>query len=131
MKKLCHRSSRRKIIAATESMYIANHHVRLETEFSQKVLLEDIVNCNMIFRLLSRIPNGIDKLLSILEDHVINCGKIIMEHNIVDESNHTPSGFIFLESLMVMHTKFMKFCKDTFSDDASFTAAVDKVIYIN
>lgn len=126
----CHVSSREKIITRTESMYIANHSKKLELEFCKKVSEEDGNICNMIYRLLSRIPNGIVNILKIFESHVVNCGKLELS-KIKIEPKQISTICQFLEILMAMHTKFLNFCKETFNDDPLFDAAVGKVYISN
>jgi Cullin family len=112
----------------TEARYIAFHKDTLEHEFERTVANEDSKNCSMTYELLSRIPDGIVEIVSIFERHTTASGKTALA---AIDSQIQQNPRIYLETLIDLHKMFFGICKDTFSDNPAFVAAVDKVRKVN
>lgn len=77
----------------------------------------------MTYKLLLRIPDGIKEIVNIFEKYVCECGKSALE-TIAKEMKANPR--IYLETLMHLHDKYLKFCSIAFNDEPAFGAAIDK-----
>jgi hypothetical protein len=51
------------------------HRVKIEQAFESMILEENIDDCNLAYKLLSRLPNGIKTLVEIYQDYVSEIGR--------------------------------------------------------
>jgi hypothetical protein len=51
------------------------HRVKIEQAFESMILEENIDDCNLAYKLLSRLPNGIKTLVEIYQDYVSQIGR--------------------------------------------------------
>ena len=49
--------------------------VKIEQAFESMILEENIDDCNLAYKLLSRLPNGIKTLVEIYQDYVSEIGR--------------------------------------------------------
>ncbi|CAF3741694.1 unnamed protein product [Rotaria sp. Silwood1] len=72
---------------------------------------------------VSRIPNATDKLKEIVEVHIYEMG--------IDAIKRISSGALnnpklYVETIIDIHTKFLKLVKDVFNNEQSFIATLDR-----
>lgn len=112
-----------KSIKEVEKCYITMHHQRLVNEFQTMVSESRYGDCRNAYRLVSRIQNGVNPLLHILERHVNKLGKALVAKlgtTVLKEPKE------YVEPLMVLQIEYMEIVNEYFGNDAEFVAAVDK-----
>ncbi|TPX34674.1 hypothetical protein SmJEL517_g02760 [Synchytrium microbalum] len=107
----CDAMSHDKIIRECEAQYIAAHQQRVHAHFESMVEHENTSDCNMAYNLLSRIPNGVDPLLEIFEKYIARVGKAMVA---ALGTTVTKEAKDYVEMLMDLHSKYLKFATDAF-----------------
>lgn len=78
---------------------------------------------NLMFRLLDRVPNGVDTMLRDLENHIVSAGlaDMLSASEIITQDSEK-----YVERLLELFTKFSTLVKNAFNDDPRFLTARDK-----
>uniref|UniRef100_A0A1B0FBN3 Cullin-5 n=1 Tax=Glossina morsitans morsitans TaxID=37546 RepID=A0A1B0FBN3_GLOMM len=78
---------------------------------------------NLMFRLLDRVPNGVDPMLRDLEAHIVSAGlaDMLSASEIITQDSEK-----YVERLLELFKKFSALVKNAFSDDPRFLTARDK-----
>uniref|UniRef100_A0A1A9VBC5 Cullin-5 n=1 Tax=Glossina austeni TaxID=7395 RepID=A0A1A9VBC5_GLOAU len=78
---------------------------------------------NLMFRLLDRVPNGVDPMLRDLENHIVSAGlaDMLSASEIITQDSEK-----YVERLLELFKKFSALVKNAFSDDPRFLTARDK-----
>ncbi|GAB6032838.1 Cullin-5 [Chamberlinius hualienensis] len=103
----------------------------LVTAFKETILAEspgmirnnETDKLQLMFRLLDRVPDGINSMLSDLESHIISAGQADM---IAAAETITQDSEKYVEQLLELFRRFSKLVKEAFSDDPRFLTARDK-----
>jgi hypothetical protein len=115
--------SRSRIISSCDHEYVTAHLDQLIVEFEKQILSEHIAKCNMLYRLVSRVTDGMQKPLGIFEKYVLESlkGLVKPSHISVQKEPH-----LFVESLVEIRERFLLFCQEAFEGDPAMEAALDK-----
>ncbi|CAF1396836.1 unnamed protein product [Rotaria sordida] len=81
------------------------------------------IDLALLFKLVSRVPNATDKLKEIVEVHIHQMGIDAIER-ISDSALNNPK--LYVETILNIHTKFLKLVKEAFNSEQDFTTALDK-----
>jgi cullin 1 len=102
---------------------IADHCVLLREEF--QVLLDSNREEDMarMYKLLSRIPDGLDPLRQRFENHVRKAGLSAVEKVAADAEKLEPK--VYVDSLLEIHTQYQGLVKRAFNDEPEFTRSLD------
>jgi len=102
---------------------IADHSALLRDEF--QVLLDNDREEDMarMYKLLSRIPDGLDPLRQKFEAHVRNAGLAAVAKVASDAEKLEPK--VYVEALLEIHTQYQTLVKRAFSDEPEFTRSLD------
>lgn len=78
---------------------------------------------NLMFRLLDRVPNGVEPMLKYLEEHIVSAGlaDMMSVSEIITQDSEK-----YVERLLELFKKFSALVKNAFNDDPRFLTARDK-----
>ncbi|KAF2970912.1 hypothetical protein GQX73_g2709 [Xylaria multiplex] len=102
---------------------IADHSALLRDEF--QVLLDNDREEDMarMYKLLSRIPEGLDPLRQKFEAHVRNAGLAAVAKVASDAEKLEPK--VYVEALLETHTQYQTLVKRAFTEEPEFTRSLD------
>ena len=102
---------------------IAEHSALLRDEF--QVLLDNDREEDMarMYKLLSRIPEGLDPLRQKFESHVRKAGLSAVQKVASEAEKLEPK--VYVDALLETHTKYQALVKKAFCDEPEFTRALD------
>lgn len=109
---------------ACDEVLIKNHYKTIMRDFDVMFEKFDVDNLRRVFFLFSRIPSGIDPLISYLSNFIITRGTKEIESYISNKNSLTPE--MFVESILQTIKKFKEFIKDAFNDTTIFVDSLDK-----
>lgn len=118
-----HKSTEARLIQTCEEVLISKHLPLFNQEF--QTMLEDgkKENLSLIYRLVSRTPDGLSRLKGILENHIVAHGLAKIEkcgHNALQD----PA--LFVNTILDVHKYFEDLVRDAFDSDSYFIATIDK-----
>lgn len=118
-----HKSTELRLIQRCEDVLIKQHLTLFHQEF--QTMLDDgqQENLSLIYHLVSRIPDGLNRLKEILENHIVVQGLAKIEKC---GSTAVESPELFINTILEVHRYFEKLVKDAFEGNAHFVAAIDK-----
>lgn len=117
-----HKSTEIRLIATCEDVLIKQHLTLFHQEFQSMLDDGKQENLSLIYRLVSRIPKGLDRLKTILEEHIANQGRARIEKCGDAAIQHPPQ---FVHCILEVHSYFDNLVKDAFAGDARFIASID------
>jgi cullin 1 len=102
---------------------IADHSNLLRDEF--QVLLDNNREEDMarMYKLLSRIPEGLEPLRQRFENHVRKAGLSAVEKVAADADKLEPK--VYVDALLEIHTQYQGLVKRAFNDEPEFTRSLD------
>lgn len=102
---------------------IADHSVILRDEF--QVLLDNdrYEDMERMYKLLQRIPDGLDPLRAKFEAHVRKAGLAAVTKVAVDADKLEPK--VYIDALLEIHTQYQGLVKTAFQDEPEFTRSLD------
>lgn len=118
-----HKSTEPKLIKSCEDVLIRQHLPLFHQEFQTMLEDENQENLSLIYRLVSRIPDGLSRLKTILEDHITSCGLARIERCGVTAMSDPA---LFVNTVLDVHNYFTTLVTDAFNSDTCFVAAIDK-----
>lgn len=123
VKSYLHNSTEGRLIKTCEDVLIKKHLSSFHQEF--QTMLDDCKeeNLSLIYHLVSRIPDGLNRLKVILENHIIVQGLARIEkcgHGVLTDPT------LFVNTILDVHKYFENLVKDAFDGDTYFVAAIDK-----
>lgn len=118
-----HKSTEARLIQTCEHVLIKKHLPLFHQEF--QTMLDDgkQENLSLIYQLVARIPDGLNRLKSILEDH-INIQGLARIEKCGYSAIQDPA--LFVNTILYVHKYFEDLVKDAFEGDAYFIASIDK-----
>ncbi|XP_051172711.1 cullin-2 [Leptopilina boulardi] len=119
--KFLHSSSVPKVRRCCEEKMVAAHLTWLHAEVDAMIQNERRRNLALLYPLLRPLPNGLGALVQKLTEHIINEGLKAIG-SLQGENVHTQ----FVESMLVVHSKFSTMIKEVFKGDQVFGGALDK-----
>jgi cullin 1 len=108
---------------ACNTALISDHSAILRDEF--QVLLDNDRYDDMerMYKLLQRIPDGLDPLRAKFEAHVRKAGLAAVSKVAVDADKLEPKAYI--DALLEIHTQYQGLVKTAFADEPEFTRSLD------
>ena len=77
-----------------------------------------------MYRLVSRIPDGLGELKVLLENHINTQGLAAIE-KLGDEALNDPK--VYVSTILEVHKKYHALVLTAFANDSGFVASLDKV----
>jgi len=118
-----HPSTERDLVDKCDRVLIEKHIDTMRGDF-QKMLSDDKTeDLTRIFKLLSRIPRGLDPLRATFEKHVTQVGKTAIQ-NVVKTAFKDPVQYV--EQILSVYKKYSALVTHSFKNDTGFVASLDK-----
>lgn len=105
-----------------ETVLIQAHVEKLHGEFQMLLNDERIEDLQRMYKLLARIPEGLEPLRQLLETHVTAQGLVAIEK--CGEAETDAKAYV--QTLLDTHGNYLQMVKNAFSDDPSFVASLDR-----
>lgn len=118
-----HKSTEPMLIQTVEDVLIKQQISAFHQEFQNMLDEGKHDNLSIIYHLVSRISNGLDRLKAILEDHITAQGLARIE-KCGNSAIQDPS--LFVSTILEVHNYFDELVKDSFDGDAHFVTSIDK-----
>jgi cullin 1 len=119
------------LMKTCETALIAKHAVILRDEF--QVLLDNDREEDMarMYKLLSRIPDGLEPLRTRFEAHVRRAGLLAVEKVASQGENLDPKAYV--DALLEIHTQYAALVKTAFTGESEFVRSLDNACreYVN
>lgn len=119
--KFLHSSSVPKVRQCCEEKMVAAHLTWLHAEVDAMIQHERRRDLALLYPLLRPLPNGLTPLVQKLTQHITNEGLKAIG-SLQGENVHTQ----FVESMLVVHSKYSNMIKEVFKGDQVFGGALDK-----
>ncbi|XP_077283567.1 cullin 5 isoform X2 [Arctopsyche grandis] len=106
-----------------ENVLIGAHLPTLLAECAPLIRAGETQQLHLMFRLLNRVPDGIQPMLQDLEAHIVSAGlaDMVAAADIITQDSEK-----YVERLLELFRKFSTLIKDAFQDDSRFVTARDK-----
>ena len=119
------------LMKTCEQALIAKHATVLRDEF--QVLLDNDREEDMarMYKLLARIPEGLDPLRARFETHVRRAGHLAVEKVADQGDNLDPKAYV--DALLEVHTQYAALVKSAFGGESEFVRSLDNACreYVN
>ena len=111
------------LLKTCEATLIGSHAPLLRDEF--QLLLDDDRRDDLgrMYKLLSRIPDGLDPLRNRFEAHVRKAGLAAVEKVATDGDNLEPK--VYVEALLEVHTQYHELVNKAFNGESEFVRSLD------
>ncbi|KAI8902217.1 Cullin [Globomyces pollinis-pini] len=118
-----HPSSYEKVTAVFEREYIINYLDIIQGCFDRMIKAESSDMCQLAFKVVSRISDGIKSPLNTFEEHVAIMATELAS-KVTAEDQKDPKAYI--ETLMNLHDKYQNFSRVSFYNEPAFEGAADR-----
>lgn len=119
------------LMKTCETVLIANHASVLRDEF--QVLLDNDREDDMarMYKLLARIPEGLDPLRTRFENHVRQAGLLAVDR--VAEQGESLEPKAYIDALLEVHTQYAALVQNAFVGESEFVRSLDNACreYVN
>ncbi|TKA30082.1 hypothetical protein B0A50_02801 [Salinomyces thailandicus] len=119
------------LMKCCEAALIADHAVLMRDEF--QILLDNDREEDMarMYKLLARIPEGLDPLRNRFENHVRRAGLLSVEKVADQGESLDPKAFV--DALLEVHTQYATLVQSAFTGESEFVRSLDNACreYIN
>ena len=102
---------------------ITAHSILLRDEFQVLLDNERTEDLARMYRLLSRIKDGLDPLRNRFEAHVRKAGLAAVDKVAADGDNFEPK--VYVDALLEIHTKYSELVKVAFAGESEFVRSLD------
>lgn len=118
-----HRSTLERVLKKCEEVLIRNHLDAFRTEFQNLLNVDRNSDLQRMYALVSRIPNGLNDLKKILEQHIHQKG---MEAIAKCDDAASSDPKVYVQTILEVHKKYNGLVCEAFKNDSGFVAALDK-----
>ncbi|CAF3144629.1 unnamed protein product [Rotaria sp. Silwood2] len=112
-----HLSTLKPLVKIVEEVLIRDQLEAIYTEAKALLINEKYSNLVLLFQLISRIPNATVDLENIVENHMLQMGNDAISRDLK----------LYVETIVNIHTKFVKLVQEDFNSEKAFVAIVDKL----
>jgi cullin 1 len=106
-----------------EEALIKEHSAILREEFQALLDSDRVEDLGRMYKLLARIPDGLDPLRARFETHVRKCGLAAVERIAVDGDDLDPK--VYVQALLEVHTKYQDLVNTAFGGESEFVRSLD------
>jgi len=119
------------LMKTCETALIANHAITLRDEFQPLLNNDREDDMARMYKLLSRIPEGLDPLRSKFEMHVRQAGLQAVEKVAVQGDALEPKAYI--DALLEVHSQYAALVQNAFTGESEFVRSLDNACreYVN
>lgn len=121
------------LMKTCEEALIAEHCAILRDEF--QILLDNDRYDDMarMYKLLARIPDGLDPLRNRFESHVLRAGNIAVDKMAASSENGNIDSKMYVEALLEVHAKYSDLVQNAFNGESEFVRSLDNACrnYVN
>lgn len=111
------------LIDSCVSVLVTSFKDTILAECAGMIRLNETEKLQMMFKLLDRVPDGIDPMLAVLEAHIYQAGIADM---VANAEVITADSEKYVEQLLELFNRFSLIVKDAFKDDPRFLTSRDK-----
>ncbi|KAF2136115.1 uncharacterized protein K452DRAFT_238070 [Aplosporella prunicola CBS 121167] len=111
------------LMRTCETVLIADHSQALREEFQLLLDQDRIEDLARMYKLLARIPNGLDPLRTRFENHVRKAGLSAVEKVATDGENLEPK--VYVDSLLEVHSQYQDLVNKAFNGESEFVRSLD------
>lgn len=111
------------LIDSCVSVLVTSFKDTILAECAGMIRLNETEKLQMMFKLLDRVPDGIDPMLAVLETHIYQAGIADM---VANAEVITADSEKYVEQLLELFNKFSLIVKNAFKDDPRFLTSRDK-----
>lgn len=103
---------------------IADHSALLRDEFQQLLENDRIEDLGRMYKLLQKIPDGLDPLRTRFEKHVIAAGKASVA-KVAAEAGEDLEPKQYVDALLAVHTQYADLVNKAFNGESEFVRSLD------
>jgi len=118
-----HETTLASLLKTCEKVLIEKHLERFDEEFQSMLISDKDEDLGRMYQLVSRIPDGLNKLRDLLETHISTVGLSAIE-KLGDDAQNDPK--LYVNTILEVHRKFNSLVIRAFSRDGGFVASLDK-----
>ncbi|KAF2101817.1 cullin [Rhizodiscina lignyota] len=111
------------LMRTCEQSMIAAHSITLREEFQNLLDHDRQEDLGRMYKLLARIPDGLDPLRNKFETHVRKAGLAAVERVAADGENMDPK--IYVHALLEVHTQYHDLVQKAFNGESEFVRSLD------
>jgi cullin 1 len=111
------------LMRTCEEALISNHSQALREEFQILLDHDKQDDLGRMYKLLARIPEGLDPLRSRFETHVRKAGLAAVEKVAQEVDNIEPK--VYVEALLEVHTQYQDLVNKAFNGESEFVRSLD------
>jgi cullin 1 len=124
VKTYLHESTSEKLSKTCDKVFIEQRLEQFQTEFQNLLVFDKHDDLVRLYVLVARLPNGLNELKPILEEHIHNEGLMAIA-KCKDTATSDPN--LYIQTILSVHKKFNALVLTAFKNDTGFVAAFDKV----
>ena len=102
---------------------VSDHSTLLRDEFQRLLDTDRQDDLARMYRLLQRIPGGLDPLRTRFEAHVQKAGEVVVEKVAADGDNLEPK--VYVDALLEVHTRYANLVNEAFAGESEFVRSLD------
>jgi len=118
-----HETTLERLLKTTDKVLIEKHLDTFHAEFQNLLNSDKNEDLGRMYKLVSRIPNGLGELKNLLENHINKQGLVAIE-KLGEEALNDPK--MYVSTILHVHKKYNALVLTAFTNDSGFVASLDK-----
>ncbi|KAI5294411.1 hypothetical protein KEM52_004082 [Ascosphaera acerosa] len=119
------------LMQAAEEVLIADHSELLRGEFQVFLDAERQEDLARMYKLLARVPHGLQPLRTMFQSHVTRAGVAATAN--LEASGNATDPKVYIDALLEVHTKYENLVQTAFANESEFVRSLDNACreYVN